>query len=158
MPAGAAELFAPEPAGVSDKQHLYVFVFKSPDGKKEHVKVGKTTDVNRRLKDVRTALLQAGRHKKWSVVCQRAELLAGIHEEQIHARLRGIARSQAKGYPSFSTGLPQGESREVYNLPYVQVTKVVSEVLYDHWAAAQKPAEVRPAAGLGVYRPSGKGF
>ena len=100
------------------------------------MKLCKSSDLNRRLKDVRTVLHSSARFRNWTVVCQRAELLAGKHEE-VHQRLRSCPRSLAKGYPTFSFGL-DGQSKEVYDLPYVKVAKVVSEVLFDYWVSEQE--------------------
>ena len=115
-PCGVSQLFGVPPAA---KQQLYVLVFTSPDGKQEHVKVGRASDVNRRLKEVRTVLLQTGHYDGWSVACRRAELLARKHEEEVHARLRRNPKDQAKGYPSFKGGSESSESKEMYALPYV---------------------------------------
>ena len=132
---GLGEVFASQ--SVENSQHLYLVLFTSPTGRVQHVKVGKTDDISRRLGELKCALSATGKFTNWTVEVQRVEKQAGKYEEEVHSRLRQVRGAQCKGYPSFSNKNGQKHSTEVYNLPHQKVSLVVSQVMHDAFLAGE---------------------
>ena len=68
---GAREEFA---VPREDNQHLYLVLFTSPLKALQHVKVGKTNDIGRRVSELKSKLNSVQRFKNWTVTVQRLEL------------------------------------------------------------------------------------